>query len=88
MGVYVHTSTYIPTDLRTCMACIHLYTGMHMCVLDISSPTQRRTAKVQRTQIAHEQYPKLLRTLLTQLQIKVTLKVTERFSPGNAQSAL
>ena len=36
--------------------------------------THTHGAKAQRTQTAYKQYPKVLHALLTQLQIKVTLK--------------
>ena len=47
----------------------------------------RPHAKVDCTRLAHKHYPKVFRARLTQLEIKVTLKVTERLFHGIAQSA-
>ena len=52
-----------------------------------SKHTIRKISQVRCTRIAHTHYAKVERALLTQLQIKATLNVTERLFPGSAQSA-
>ena len=74
--------------MQECMYAYSAYIHAEMHTDICTKPAQSsKHAKVRCTRIAHKHHPKAERALLTQLQIKVTLNVTERLFPVTAQSA-